>query len=226
MRMWRQLAALLLIGLAGCGSADPGTSPESGGQATSPSATPLRTLTLSDVRRSLKGWTTTIHSVPNSTQPTLACEAAALASLGADRSALREYDGSARSGHLINVHVATAVLAFEDSDEAATAFETVREWLATCPGAKRAKHPISGPGTVEHMQTKGGPLLLRTLTAAAPEVCSDCDAGWFDTQGVALVNGHRLVLTSVGWIGDLQAEVDPRGRRLVLRAATLAASTD
>lgn len=228
------LATTLLVG---CGAGTPST-PSSGettaqsGSATPSSgassapqplaSTPLKVLNQAQVRTILRGHRTTVNQVPNSNKPTLACEEATLRSLNPARSALSEFDGSAPGLRLINTHIATAALEFPTSEAARTAFNTVRGWLKTCTAPFESPHPVKGAGKVTSTSTTGGEAVFRTLSAAAPEACSECDTGWYDSQGVGFAGPNRIVVVSFGYISDMQLEPDPAFEVLLQKAVQVA----
>ena len=158
-------------------------------------------LNQAQVRTILRGHRTTVNQVPNSNKPTLACEEATLRSLNPTRSALSEFDGSAA---------------------ARTAFNTVRGWLETCTAPFESPHPVSGAGKVTSTSTTGGEAVFRTLSAPAPEACTECDTGWYDSQGVGFAGPNRIVVVSFGYISDMQLEPDPAFEVLLQKAVQVA----
>ena len=229
--------ALTTTLLVGCGAGTPsapssgettaesGSATPSSGESSTPqplASTPLKVLNQAQVRTILRGHRTTVNQVPNSNKPTLACEEATLRSLNPTRSALSEFDGSALGQRLINTHIATAALEFPTSAAARTAFNTVRGWLKTCTAPFESPHPVRGAGKVTSTSTTGGEAVFRTLSAAAPEACSECDTGWYDSQGVGFAGPNRIVVVSFGYISDMQLEPDPAFEVLLQKAVQVA----
>lgn len=219
--MKSSIAALVLVlsgSLSACGSSAP-----------APSATPTANpdtalLTLAEVREPLAGFNTVVHHVPDSDQPTLACQGAGLESLGARVMARREFDGSPTNRRLVNLHVATAVLDFDSVAKARAAYATVRGWLTKCPATIKSKHIIRHHDRPRSTTYPNGVGLFANATAAAPEACTECDTGWSDGQAVALVDGKRLVLVSLGQIVDLQIGPGEELAALMARATARAAA--
>ncbi len=227
--------ALTTTLLVGCGAGAPSApssgettaasgsaTPSTGSSSTPQPTTPLKVLNQAQVRTILRGHRTTVNQVPNSDKPTLACEEATLRSLNPARSALSEFDGSAPGLRLINTHIATAALEFPTSEAARTAFNTVRGWLKTCTAPFESPHPVRGAGKVTSTSTTGGEAVFRTLSAAAPDACSDCDTGGYDSQGVGFAGPNRIVLVSFGYISDMQLEPDPAFEVLLQKAVQVA----
>jgi len=142
-------------------------------------------------------WTGT----PLGTAPVLACQGAALRSLGAEEQLTHAYQAPGGSGQRYPLGVITVgVLQFDDEEAANTAYDTVQGWLRDCPATETGAEthevqPLApvGPGAVPAVERAARSL----VQYSAPQVCPDggCDAAWFDAQVVAQA-GTRLVLLS------------------------------
>ena len=53
---------------------------------------------------------------------------------------------------------------------------------------------------------EGEATYWRLITKPAPEVCTECGAGWLHATGIGLVD-DRVVGLNVSWIGDLETVV-------------------
>ena len=137
----------------------------------------------------------------NRDDPTLDCQADFLATLGAKDSAYREFQGTAGSKRTVNAEAATAVLEFEDEAAAGAAFDTVNGWLRSCQDRMAGTRPVTVAHDPVFQATGFGPAAWRVVESPAPEICTECDTGWIDAQGVALV-GTRVGLLSLAYTGD------------------------
>ena len=139
--------------------------------------------------------------VANRQDPTLDCQPSWLSGLGPAEQVFREF--RAKDGGTVFAEAATAVLRFEDEEAARTAYATVSSWVGDCRSRMedgRRLWRLTEPVTADNGY---GPSTWRLVGTSAPEVCTECDAGWFDHQGVALV-GDRVTLLSVNYLGDTQ----------------------
>lgn len=150
--------------------------------------------------------------------PTLDCQADWLSSLGADRLAYREFAGTAATG-TVNSESAAAVLEFTRKSDARTAYDTLASWIDTCR-TPLGRRPVSLRHDPVTVRTAHGPATWRVLESPAPEICTECDTGWIDAQGVALV-GNRVTLLSIAYTGDLGSGADTASSPMVegIRAA-------
>lgn len=148
--------------------------------------------------------------------PTLSCQANELRSLGAEGTLTREFRAPSRVGPADPplATVQTAVLAFGDAEAATVAYRTVSDWVQSCEDRVDDSRPMAFNGEpAVHPDVPGGEGLWRNVHLFAPEVCQECDAVWFDRQGVALV-GSRLVLVSLTRIGG---PLEPEGLDAAMR---------
>ncbi len=143
--------------------------------------------------------------------PTLSCQADSLESLQADELVSREF----RAGSTVEQEqdyptamVNTAVLAFDDAESAAAAYQTVLGWVKSCTSRVDDSRPLAFNGEKPvRPDVEGGEGMWRNVHLFAPEVCQECDAIWFDRQGAALV-GDRVVLVSFARLGG---PLEPEG---------------
>lgn len=153
--------------------------------------------------------------------PALACvPTRVVEGLGAGETLERRYGANSSgspTGTPYNAQVRETVLAFADPTSAKSALSTVtRRLRADC-----AATDLANPDPLES-QTVPGPgvglweLYLRT----ADEVCTECDAAYFDREAVLRV-GDRLVLVSLSQIGG---PVQPKGLRASMRRLTTSAA--
>ena len=106
------------------------------------------------------------------------------------------YEGRGRDdADLVNARVLSTVTPFGSAEAAAGAFEAARERIDTC-----------GSGGEELAAREGEATYWRLITKPAPEVCTECGAGWLHATGIGLVD-DRVVGLNVSWIGDLETVV-------------------
>lgn len=143
--------------------------------------------------------------------PTLSCQAEWLDVLGADEMVYREFRAGstvAQEQDYPTAMVNTAVLAFDDEESAATAYQTVLGWVESCKSRVDDSRPLAFNGEKPVLpEVEGGEGMWRNVHFLAPEVCQECDAVWFDRQGAALV-GERVVLVSFARLGG---PLEPEG---------------
>lgn len=191
--------AMCIFSLAGC-SEDPAPVEEQ---------TPLQRalLGLDTIRDLTSQLATDWAEVDNRDDPTLDCQADFLATLGAKDSAYREFQGTAGSKSIVNAEAATAVLEFEDEAAAGAAFDKVNGWLQSCQDRMEGTRPVTVAHDPVFQATGFGPAAWRVVESPAPEICTECDTGWIDAQGVALV-GTRVGLLSIAYTGDQMSGQD------------------
>ena len=211
-------AAMCVFAEAGCGGEQP-TEVEGDGDAA--------VMTLDDLKSLTSQLSTDWAVIPARENPTLDCQADWLTSLGADRTAYREFAGTGSTGKVVT-EAASAVLDFADAEAARTAYDTLVGWIAACEDRLDGVRPISTSYDPVTMRTGHGPATWRVVESPAPELCTECDTGWIDAQGVALV-GNRLTLLSIAYTGDLMSGADtatsPMARGIVTAADKAAGRT-
>jgi hypothetical protein len=128
--------------------------------------------------------------------PTLSCQPEWLKALGANDMVYRDFASDDEYG--LAGSASTAVLAFENDSEAGYARDTVEGWIESCDARlDEDRHALIELGDLHTVDVDTGePARWREVVTAAQEVCTDCGAVWFETQGVAQV-GDRLVLLQV-----------------------------
>jgi hypothetical protein len=139
--------------------------------------------------------------------PTLDCQSDWLSSLEPEETVFREFAGTGASGD-VNAEAATAVLDFADVYDAEAAFATVSGWLTACDRRLEGTRPVGVAHDVVPGSTGHGPSLWRVVESPAPEVCTECDTGWLDAQGVALVGDAKVVVLSIAHTGDMMSGAD------------------
>lgn len=150
-----------------------------------------------------------LRIIGNRNNPTLDCQRGWLRSLGGEQRLMREWRDGAREA-------ATAVIVFRTPGEAHAAESTVVSWLQDCRPSLAGARQVHPTGALQTSRHDGATLTWRTFTAPAPESCTECDTGWFDTQGVA-VRRNRLVMVGLASRVDLQL-VDTRQAPFLERA--------
>jgi hypothetical protein len=126
--------------------------------------------------------------------PTLSCQPNWLAALGANEMVYRDFASDDESG--LAGTASTAVLAFGSASEAGDARDTVEGWIEACDQRlDENRHALVGLGDFRTVDVgTEEPARWREVVTAAPEVCTDCGAVWFETQGVARVDDRIVVL--------------------------------
>ena len=177
-------------------------------------------MTLDDIRGLTAQLSTDWAVVPDRENPTLDCQSDWLTSLGAETTVFREFAGTGSEGKVVT-EAASAVLDFADAEAARTAYDTVAGWIAGCEDRLAGGRPISASHDPVTMRTGYGPATWRVVESPAPELCTECDTGWIDAQGAALV-GNRLTLLSIAYTGDQTTGADtatsPMARGIVTAA--------
>jgi hypothetical protein len=163
-------------------------------------------LDLQDVESLAAGLDTDWAQVEDREDPTIDCQADWLSSLEPSGMVFREFSGTGAPG-VVNAEAATAVLSFGDTAQAEDAFATVSRWVTDCEDRMDGTRPVSIAHTPVRDRTEHGPSLWRVVESPAPEVCSECDTGWIDAQGVALV-GDRVAVLSIAYIGTMMTGED------------------
>ena len=163
-------------------------------------------MTLDDIRGLTAQLATDWAAVPDRENPTLDCQADWLTTLDATATGYREFAGTGSTGKVVT-EAASAVLDFADADAARTAYDTVAGWIATCEDRLDGVRPIFASYDPVTMRTGYGPATWRVVESPAPELCTECDTGWIDSQGVALV-GNRVALLSIAYTGDQTSGAD------------------
>ena len=204
---------------AGCGDA-PAPEPEEDTQAA--------VMTLADIRGLTTQLATDWAAVPDRENPTLDCQADWLTTLDAKATGYREFAGTGSTGKVVT-EAASAVLDFADAQAARTAYDTVTGWVAACEDRLAGVRPISASYDPVTMRTGYGPATWRVVESPARELCTECDTGWIDSQGVALV-GNRVALLSIAYTGDLTSGADtatsPMARGIVAAASKAAGGAE
>ncbi len=181
-------------------------------------------MTLDDIRGLTAQLSTDWAVVPDRENPTLDCQADWLTTLDAETTAFREFAGTGSTGKVVT-EAASAVLDFADADAARTAYDTVVGWISACEDRLDGVRPIFASYDPVTMRTGYGPATWRVVESPAPELCTECDTGWIDSQGVALV-GNRLALLSIAYTGDQTSGADtatsPMARGIVTAASKAA----
>jgi hypothetical protein len=213
---------MCVFGDDGCGEPEPTEEETSaGGAGLDDSAL----LALEDLESLTSELTADWEQIEDRENPTLDCQADWLSSLGPEGLVFREFAGTGASGDVVT-EAATAVLGFADADEARTAFDTVSGWISACDERMDGTRPVSIAHDVVPGSTGHGPSLWRVVESPAPEVCTECDTGWLDAQGVALV-GDRLAVLSIAYVGDMMSGQDtassPMGKAIRVVADLAAA---
>jgi|GEM_PF-912827 len=117
----------------------------------------------------------------------------------------------------------TAVLQFSpEDDNAERAYDALQDNLAFCAEDEPDVEALAMGGFLEGI---GDDASFGAFTYAAPEICTDCDAVWFDRMAVARI-GDRVVVVSYAEVGGpLQPTgLDPVLRDVLSRAVDLAGS--
>jgi hypothetical protein len=118
--------------------------------------------------------------------------------------------------------IGETVLQFADQDAAEVAMQSVASWLQDCAGPDLVKHELLASETVEGR----GDGFWETLLRSAEDFCggTDCDAVWFDREGLVHV-GDRLVLVSLAEVGGpLEPDGLAASMRDLVRIATVRAA--
>lgn len=100
--------------------------------------------------------------------------------------------------------VRTAVLQLSPDDDASErAYDALQDNLAFCAGEDDSIKPLKAGGFVQGL---GDDATWSGFSYAATDICTDCDAFWFDRMGVARV-GDRVIVVSYAEVGGpLQPE--------------------
>jgi hypothetical protein len=152
-----------------------------------------------------------LETVPDSPTATLPCQAEWLTTFGPDTADYRQFEARGEGGYLA-AWAGTAVLGFADELAAATAYDTVGEWLSQCDPQVDPSHRLvaavdSGIGEPHITRLPDGIYSWRGIKLSAPERCVECDAAWDDHEGLVQV-GRYLVLVHVALGGDMQLGVE------------------
>jgi hypothetical protein len=151
-------------------------------------------LTREDVLR-MAGFVTK-WSGPDRTFSADECWIAVPTNLFRDGTVHARYEGRGRDdADVVNARVLSVVTPFGSADSAADAFDAAREQIAAC-----------GTDDEELAAREGDATYWRLITKPAPEVCTECGAGWLHATGIGLVD-DRVVAINVSWIGDLETIV-------------------
>jgi hypothetical protein len=135
-------------------------------------------------------------SGPDSTFSADECWSSVPATLFRDGTITVRYEGRGRDdADVVNARVLSTVTPFGSADAAADAFDAARERIDAC-----------GSADEELAAREGDATYWRLITKPAPEVCTECGAGWLHATGIGLV-GERVVSLNVSWIGDLETIV-------------------
>lgn len=157
---------------------------------------------LRDLTRDLRtSWT-----LVQDRRPTFSCQPVELSTLEPTEAAYTFFDGTSGNG-VVNAQAAGAVLRLPDVALAEQAFASVSGWLRDCDDAGRAARPVAIAHDTVTQRTGWGPATWRVVERPAPEICTECDTGWIDAQGVVLV-GDRVALVSLAYTGDLGSGAD------------------
>jgi hypothetical protein len=157
---------------------------------------------LRDVTRDLRTSWTEVQDV----RPVLSCQPVGLSTLEPVETASTFFDGAGSTG-VVNARAAGAVLQLPDVALAEQAFATVAGWLRSCGDPGTASPPVTIAHDPVTQRTGWGPATWRVVERPAPEICTECDTGWIDAQGVVLV-GDRLALVSIAYTGDMTSGAD------------------
>jgi len=179
-----------------------------------------------DQLRDLTRGLSTSWTVVEEQRPTLSCQPVPLSTLEPREAAYTFFDGTGPDG-TVNAQAAGAVLELPDVALAEQAFATASGWLRDCGDAGPGARPVAIAHDPVTQRTGWGPATWRVVERPAPEICTECDTGWIDAQGVVLV-GNRLALVSLAWTGDLGSGADAAGSPMndaVETAARLAAGS-
>lgn len=128
--------------------------------------------------------------------PTLSCQPEWLEALGASDMVSRDF--ASDDEHGLAGTASTAVLAFLNDAEAGYARDRVEGWIESCDARlDEDRHGLIELGDFHTVDVgTEEPARWREVVTAATEVCTDCGAVWFETQGVARV-GDRVVVLQV-----------------------------
>ena len=188
-------AAMCVFAETGCGGGDRGD------------ADPLTSAALGlDELRDLTRDLRTSWSVVQDQRPVLSCQPVELSTLEPAGAASTFFDGTGSTG-VVNAQAAGAVLELPDVALAQQAFATVSGWLRDCGDAGSAARPVAIAHDTVTQRTRWGPATWRVVERPAPEICTECDTGWIDAQGVVLV-GDRLAMVSLAYTGDMGSGAD------------------
>ena len=94
-------------------------------------------------------------------------------------------------------YVRTAVMEFDSPSDARDAYDQARGWELGCPGGDNLAQKGVGLRTFE---IEGGRGEWRAHVFHAADICTECDAAYFDRMGLAQF-GDRLVMVSLSEIG-------------------------
>ncbi len=151
-------------------------------------------LSRQDVLRTT-GFTTT-WSPPDDTFSADECWTVVPSNLFRNGALTVRYEGRSRDdADVVNARVLSMVTPFGSAHAARGAFDAARERIDAC-----------GSADEELASREGDSTYWRLITKPAPEVCTECGAGWLHATGIGLV-GHRVVGLNVSWIGDLETIV-------------------
>ncbi len=148
----------------------------------------------------------TSWTVVQDRRPTLSCQPVELTTLEPTETASTFFDGTGSTA-VVNAQAAGTVLQLPDVALAEQAFATVAGWLRECGDPGSAARPVAIAHETVTQRTGWGPATWRVVERPAPEICTECDTGWIDAQGVVLV-GDRLALVSVAYTGDMGSGAD------------------
>ncbi|HEY1135413.1 MAG TPA: hypothetical protein VGE77_12640 [Nocardioides sp.] len=157
------------------------------------------------------------EQIPNTTEPTLACQPESLTSLGAEDASYAEFTalielppGTTPDPALADVRdgaVNSGVLAFADDASALAAYEQVAAWIEDCDAPLGGQEVLERRDADAATQDWPGDTPGRTWTRVLsdPAACGGtadqgCDVVRFHRMGVA-VRGDRLVLVSSSELG-------------------------
>jgi hypothetical protein len=132
-------------------------------------------------------------SPPDDTFSADACWTVVPSNLFRDGMVTVRYEGRSRdNADVVNARVLSTVTPFGSEEAARGAFDAARARIDEC-----------GRANEELASRDGDSTYWRLITKPAPEVCTECGAGWLHATGIGLV-GDRVVGLNVSWIGDLE----------------------
>lgn len=118
--------------------------------------------------------------------------------------------GAGDEGGPAIARVRTAVLQLADDDGAFRAYDQLQDALSGCAEADDRFSPL---GAGDDSGLGGDDVTWQGFRYGAPDICTDCDAAWFDRMGVARL-GDRVVLVSYAEVGG---PLEPDGLDQALR---------